>query len=273
MGMIALDGVFLGRSVDGAVELAEASPANRSFPARVTESLGICLKVGPDHRVVADGRVLVYPEGSICVRPPGCVWAAASTGLAGFLSLDIGSSLLPLGLAKRPMAFVPPGVLPSFRWWAESVRRAATAERSIEIITELLVTMEGAGLLSAEESRATITSRTARRARDALECQLHRPPSIVALAQQLGTNRFSLMRAFKRQYGITPHAFALRLRIERARHRIAGGGELGEVAHELGFADQPHLTRVFKKIVGITPGEYARSTRALSFKTVEVPRR
>ncbi len=76
----ALCGCRIDRALGGRVELVEASRANRRFPLRVTESLGVCLKVGPAHRVMADGCEVVYPEDAICVRPPGCVWSADATG-------------------------------------------------------------------------------------------------------------------------------------------------------------------------------------------------
>jgi hypothetical protein len=53
---IALDGCRIERALGGRVEIVEAKPGNRSFPDRVSDSLGICLKRGPDHEVKSDGR-------------------------------------------------------------------------------------------------------------------------------------------------------------------------------------------------------------------------
>jgi hypothetical protein len=94
---IALDGCRIERAVDGRVEIVTADCRNRTFPDRVTESLGVCLKFGPDHEVRADGRNLRYPRDTICVRPPGCVWSTAATEPVGFLSIDIEPTLLPPG--------------------------------------------------------------------------------------------------------------------------------------------------------------------------------
>ena len=53
-----------------------------------------------------------------------------------------------------------------------------------------------------------------------------------------------------------------RLRVERARLLIQeGASDLASVALEAGFADQSHFTRVFRRLVGTTPGEYRRSAR------------
>jgi Helix-turn-helix domain len=61
--------------------------------------------------------------------------------------------------------------------------------------------------------------------------------------------------------GLRRMPFALRVRIERARERLARGHDLWRVALDLGFADQPHFTRTFKRVVGIPPGDYARRVR------------
>ena len=45
----AIDGCRIDRVPDAGVEIIEADPANRAFPDRVNESLGICLKLGPEH--------------------------------------------------------------------------------------------------------------------------------------------------------------------------------------------------------------------------------
>jgi AraC-like DNA-binding protein len=72
-------------------------------------------------------------------------------------------------------------------------------------------------------------------------------------------SRFELVRRFRAQLGLPPHAFQLDLRIAAARGLLRAGRSAVDVAMICGFADQPHLTRVFKRAVGVTPGEYARA--------------
>ena len=55
---------------------------------------------------------------------------------------------------------------------------------------------------------------------------------------------------------MTPHAYQLNMHVNRARNRLQAGTALAQLAHELGFADQSHLQRVFKAHAGITPGRY-----------------
>jgi AraC-like DNA-binding protein len=74
-----------------------------------------------------------------------------------------------------------------------------------------------------------------------------------------GLSRFELIRRFRRQNGLTPHAFQRDLRIDRARAMLGDGVPVAAVAAACGFADQPHLSRMFKLLVGVPPGAYARA--------------
>ncbi|MZD09810.1 helix-turn-helix domain-containing protein [Streptomyces sp. SID5785] len=68
-----------------------------------------------------------------------------------------------------------------------------------------------------------------------------------------------LVRSFGAAYGIAPHQYLTARRIDRARGLLLDGVPAGEVAVSTGFHDQPHLTRHFKRIVGMPPTRYARS--------------
>jgi AraC-like DNA-binding protein len=78
------------------------------------------------------------------------------------------------------------------------------------------------------------------------------------LARRFGVSAFALVRQFKRRYGLTPHAFQLDQRVVQARQLLRQGVPAAQVAQDLGFADQAHLTRVFKPRVAATPGQYHR---------------
>ena len=64
-------------------------------------------------------------------------------------------------------------------------------------------------------------------------------------------------RLFKQTTGITPHQYVIRCRIERAKELIQRGNlPLIEIATQVGFLDQSHLNRHFKRLVGVTPKTY-----------------
>ena len=76
------------------------------------------------------------------------------------------------------------------------------------------------------------------------------------LAKTAGLSKFQALRAFKRRYGLPPHAYQLCLRINRARLMLLDGASPVEAATQLGFVDQSHMSRHFKRIVGVTPKRY-----------------
>ncbi len=89
-----------------------------------------------------------------------------------------------------------------------------------------------------------------------LSQNLSRAVSLNEVAADLQVNPYTLLRQFKKEIGITPHAYRLNCRIELARKLLQQGVEPAEVALECGFFDQSHLHRHFKAATVVTPGEY-----------------
>jgi AraC-like DNA-binding protein len=255
---VALDGCRIGRALHGQVEIVEAAPRNRSFPDRITDSLGICLKRGAAHEVRADGRSLRYPRDAVCVRPPGCVWSVGATGTVAFLSLDIEPSLLPPGGLRGVMRFVAADALPDVRRCASILRSPASDLEKEIAVTAVIGALLPGRLAHAPHLDSTPASVAVERARELLTAQVADPPSLRELADAVGANRFVLLRGFRRRFGVTPWAFVLRLRVERARALLGRGQDIVEVAHALGFADQSHLSRTFKRTIGLSPAAYRR---------------
>jgi AraC-like DNA-binding protein len=105
------------------------------------------------------------------------------------------------------------------------------------------------------------------RAAERFACFRRETPGRVPLADltnETGLNRFQVLRAFKRQFGLAPHKYQLRVRLGLAQKALRAGGLPADVAADLGFVDQSHLTRHFKRFVGMTPAEYARGGTRIS---------
>ena len=98
--------------------------------------------------------------------------------------------------------------------------------------------------------------RVALRARDYLHAHFHQNTGLDELARVCGVDRFRLSRAFKAAFGIAPHGYLIQLRLVRARRLLALGKAPADVASDLGFADQSHLGRWFRRANGLTPGAY-----------------
>lgn len=65
-----------------------------------------------------------------------------------------------------------------------------------------------------------------------------------------------LIRAFKKRYGVAPHEYQTNRRIQVAKARLRAGAPIAQVAVDVGFADQAHFQRVFKRMTAATPGQY-----------------
>jgi AraC-like DNA-binding protein len=98
-----------------------------------------------------------------------------------------------------------------------------------------------------------------RRARDLLRSHYTEPLSLDAIANDAGIDKFHLCRAFRDEIGLPPHAYLVHLRIARAQDLLRARLPASRVAAEVGIYDQSQLNRHFKRIVGLTPGQYARA--------------
>jgi AraC-like DNA-binding protein len=83
--------------------------------------------------------------------------------------------------------------------------------------------------------------------------------TLTALADEAGLSRYQFLRSFASATGLTPHAYILQRRIHRARQLIRCGARLAEAAAQSGFSDQSHMTRLFVRSFGVTPGAYAKA--------------
>lgn len=95
--------------------------------------------------------------------------------------------------------------------------------------------------------------------RDLLDERYVEAPTLEEAAHLLHAHPTHLVRAFSTAYGIPPHQYVTSRRIDLARRLLLDGRPPGEVATAVGLYDQSHLTRHFKRVVGIAPGQYARA--------------
>jgi len=100
-----------------------------------------------------------------------------------------------------------------------------------------------------------------RRARDRIDEDPSKTVTLVELAREAGMSRYQLIRGFKRELGLPPHAYLLQRRLALARRLVRAGRELAEAAMAAGFFDQSHLSRCFVRQFGVPPKRYASSAR------------
>ncbi|WP_234381577.1 helix-turn-helix domain-containing protein [Streptomyces sp. NRRL S-1521] len=101
----------------------------------------------------------------------------------------------------------------------------------------------------------------ARAVRERLADELLAPPSLAELAAPLGLSRYQLLRAFRTSTGLPPYAWLAQYRVTRARAHLDAGLRPADAASLVGFADQAHLTRWFRRVLGVTPAAYRNSVQ------------
>ncbi|MEV6169079.1 AraC family transcriptional regulator [Streptomyces sp. NPDC051954] len=134
-----------------------------------------------------------------------------------------------------------------------------------ELEAESRLTLVGERLREHLRARSTAGERRdpalARRLRELLDAHVAEGLTLDAAAQLLHAHPAHLVRAFSTAYGIAPHQYLNSRRVDRARALLLRGASPAETATATGFYDQAHLTRHFKKLVGVTPGRYRISSR------------
>jgi AraC family transcriptional regulator len=133
-----------------------------------------------------------------------------------------------------------------------------------------------ANLLAVHLIRHVLTPRSPARGRDGtlprgrlravveyIEEHLGASPSLDQLAAVARLSAYHFARQFKAATGLPPHQYVIARRVERARQLLQARTDLSlaEVAADAGFADQSQLSHHFKRLAGVTPGEFRRSAR------------
>jgi AraC-like DNA-binding protein len=143
-------------------------------------------------------------------------------------------------------------------------RTAASDARRLEALACEEALAEVCGLLRDNHSTAA-PSREAtadvKQVRERLADELLAPPTLAELAAMTGLSTYQVLRRFEKAFGVPPHAWLVLQRTERARHLIRRGAGLAEAAAASGFSDQSHMTRIFTRQFGFTPGAWQRGLR------------
>jgi AraC family transcriptional regulator len=156
------------------------------------------------------------------------------------------------------------------RYAAELYREMRAWDTASLVVAEGLASALVARVgFDAELERRTLSG-AKRRAREIVSRAVTRlredpcnPPSLASLAQDAGMATITFARAFRRQLGCGVGAFVRAERVEMAKRALVESKQpVSMIAAELGFADQAHLTRVFRDATGWTPAAFRRAMAA-----------
>jgi AraC-like DNA-binding protein len=111
------------------------------------------------------------------------------------------------------------------------------------------------------EGRTGCESASVRRVIDYLDAHSSEELGVETLAGIACLSPYHFIRVFARQTGLTPHAWLMQVRARKAQELLRRGQAIADVAAQTGFADQSHLTKIFKRILGYTPGQLRNSVQ------------
>jgi AraC-like DNA-binding protein len=115
--------------------------------------------------------------------------------------------------------------------------------------------------IGSSEGHVGKEKRAIRQVRHYIEEHFAENVSLHMLAQHVSLSPYYLLRAFRAEVGMPPYAYLESVRIRHTQRLIKAGMSLAEVAAAVGFSSQSHMSRLFKKIIGVTPGQYAQHFR------------
>lgn len=133
------------------------------------------------------------------------------------------------------------------------------ADGVARLLATQLVRCHSTATLLSETPAMGLTRRQLNAVDDLIQARMEEALSIEDLAAATGLGAFQFSRQFKRTTGKTPHQYLIECRIARARDMLAGSHSIAEIAYSCGFSSQEHLTRMFGRHQGMTPGAYRRT--------------
>lgn len=250
------------------LEAWESRWVSRQQVAHWHDAFQVSVTVGGGGAVETPCGTLLLPEGTGVVLPPGVVHRLRPVGGEGWHFRTI---FFPRESAGHGPTHESPPV---------RLSRVASHQVFDRLFGQIAAEADRAGQLDALGRLTAVTlsddhpvaagSESKQPAwlsavREYLDRTPDRNLKLADLAERAGVGECHLVRTFGREFGMSPYAYHVQSRVNHARSLLRDGRAPAEVAADLGFADQSHLTRHFRRLVGTPPGKYSRKSR--SFKT------
>jgi AraC-like DNA-binding protein len=200
--------------------------------------------------------------GSVVILEPGEPHTGGPAGESGFVYRVMypAAEFLSDGLARPPRFREPVVIDPVLSLELRRVHATLSqavepleAESRLSWLLGTLVRRHAAAAPPAHEARSA--GGVGRQVMTLLADQL------TEIAADAGLSRYQLLRSFRAEVGMPPYAWLAQHRVTRARVLLEQGHSPAEAAVRTGFADQAHLTRWFRRVVGVTPGAYRNSVQ------------
>jgi len=217
-----------------------------------------------------DGRYQQYTvrPGDFCIAPPGLITASRWRGSRSILALELAPWLLasvaethriPAAELQARIAVEDPQVSHlMFALRAEYINGGPSGAAYVDAISRaialrLLTAHTGQG--TPRTLRGGLSRQALRRVLEFVDVHLDEDLGLDSLAAVSGLSTDHFARAFRESTGEPPHRYLVHRRLERALRLLeVSDRPIAEIAHALGFTDQSHLTKLFRRHFGVTPG-------------------
>ena len=248
-----------------------ASPVPRHWH----EEYQFCLIQAGPSELNYRGRHLPTPPASLFMIYPGEVHANRAHDQLGcsYRTLFVEAELMrraatqirrrEQGLPFFPTAVVTDGdVLAQYLALHRALEQPASSlERQVLLLDLLALVIERFAERQPAARPFGAERQAVSRACDYLSAHYAENVSLHTLARIAALSPYHFNRVFAAQFGMPPHAFQTQLRIARAKSLLRRGWAIPQVALQTGFVDQSHLTRHFKRLTGVPPGQYRLSSK------------
>jgi AraC-like DNA-binding protein len=206
------------------------------------------------------------PGGVVVMHPDELHDGQAGTD-AGFRyrALSVEPSVIQQMLGGRALPFLEGGMSTDRRLQQVLVRLLADFDSPLDeleyqdALYDLAHTM--AALCGDARDLPRVDFRAAELARQYLLAHWDEPVALATLERVSQRDRWRLSRDFRTAFGTSPYRYLTMRRLERARALLGGVNDIAEVAASCGFADQSHLTRLFRLAFGMTPKRWVQACR------------
>lgn len=254
------------------VGLLRARYIRQRFPRHAHDCFVFCINERGAHASWYAGANVVIPERAITVVPPGEVHTGEpvpghpwhyraiypSCEMIAVLAEEIG---LPHGtLPTFPALFMSDAPLADA--FARAHSRSEMAIESMEregVVAEILMTvLQRHATLARRAKEPRAPHRAIDRAKEYVHACHSGRVTLDAVAEAAAISRYAVLRAFRREVGVSPYSYVTQVRVEHAKRLLWQGVPIAAVSQRVGFADQSHLTRHFKRLLGVTPGAFIR---------------
>lgn len=256
------------------LELLKASYTTHVFPRHWNETYVIQVVEQGVNEFYCERAMHAAPAGSIVLINPHEVHTGRALGEAPLVYRSVYAAPVllteiasQLGDRKTDMPFFPAPVVDDAHLAKKLMHAHRVCEAGADSLTAQSLLLNALALLIRRHADQHLPWRppgneiaAVKRAKAYLTENFNKNISLEFLAQIAYLSPFHLLRAFRQTIGLPPHEYVINLRVAHARQLLAQGCAIADAAFAAGFFDQCHLHRHFKRLVGVTPGQYLKKS-------------